>query len=152
MKFREGGSSELHDLVKHGEEFWTHTTYFKRGREYNQSAVAVLCANLMLQDNGFIVVMLDEEDKCQGFGLVVVAPFVFDPSYKAALELAYYIAPKHRGKYGVRLMQEMEKTAKRYGAEFMSMITMEDSNPEAAARVYNKLGYTKNEVVYTKEL
>lgn len=152
MKFKEGGYEHLADILRHGEEFWTHTLYYRKGRKYSKNGAAKLCANLIESPIGFIVVMLDDANVCKGFGMAAVTPFIFDPTFTSGLEIAYYIAPEHRGKYGVRLLQEMEKTAKKYGADFMSMVTMEDSSPEVAARVYTKLGYEKNEVVYTKEL
>lgn len=152
MRFREGRLGDLEQLVAHGEEFWTHTTYYKRGREYSPEAVAGLCSYLITEDDGFIIVLADDEDNVKGFGLVLVTPFIFDQTWKSALELAYYIDPECRGTYGVKLLKKMEKIAKLYGAEFMTMITMEDSAPEQAARIYDKLGYTKNEVLYTKEL
>jgi GNAT superfamily N-acetyltransferase len=152
MKFREGVIADIVSLVEHGEEFWTHTTYFKKGRPYNDKAVGDLCLWLITHDHGFITVLADEDNKVRGFGLVIVTPFIFDPTFTSAMELAYYIDPEVRGQYGVALLKEMEKTAKEQGADFMSMITMEDSSPEVAASIYNKLGYEKNEVVYTKEI
>jgi len=151
MKFRKGKPTDLKQLVAHGEEFWTHTTYFKKGRPYSPETVGILCTWLM-EEGGFILVLADDDDNVKGFGLVAVTPFIFDKTFDSALELAYYIAPECRGKYGLRLLQGMESKAKEHGAAFMSMITMEDSDPDTAARIYNKLGYEKNEVVYTKEL
>lgn len=151
MEFRKGRVADIDQLVEHGEEFWQHTTYFKCGRRYSPEGVRRLCENLVTDESGFIVVLADG-DEVKGFGLVVLSPFVFDPTFISGLELAYYIAPDTRGRYGVALLKLMEEMAKRRGAEFMSMITMEDSDPEVAARIYKSMGYIKNEVVYTKEL
>jgi len=152
MKFRMGREADVDQLVLHGEQFWTHTTYFKKGRPYSPETVAELCRYLISEQGGFLLVLADDEDNVKGFGLVSITPLVFDHSITSALELAYYIAPYARGTHGIALLKKMEKIAKLKGADFMSMITMEDSDPEVAARIYNKMGYDKNEVVYTKEL
>jgi len=151
MRFREATLGDIPQLVEHGEEFWTHTIYFRKGRPYSKDTVCDLC-EWLINGGGFIVVLADDNDSVRGFGLVVVTPFIFDQSFTSALELAYYIAPEARGHFGVALMKQMEKKAREMGASFMSMITMEDSSPEVAAAVYERLGYEKNEVVYTKEL
>ena len=152
MKIRKGRVTDLVELLELGEKFWKETPYFAMGRDYNKRNCGDLLFGIMLNGNGFIAVLADDEDKAVGVGFGMVAPFIFNHSYKQALELGFYIDPDHRGEWGMKLLQAMEKYAKEAGAEIMSMITMETGTAERAGHIYEKMGYSKNEVVYTKEL
>jgi GNAT superfamily N-acetyltransferase len=151
VDIREATPEDIPTLVEQGREFWKSTRYsIADHRPYRPDAVATLCEWLM-EEGGFIVVLVDDDDVVRGHGLVAVTPFLFDPDIWSAMELAYYIDPDYRG-HGTRLLYAMEDEARRRDAEYLSMITMESSMPEVVGGIYNKLGYSKNETVFTKEL
>lgn len=153
MKIRGAKESDIVRLVDYGFLFWQSTRYAQvDGREYSYTTVEDLLLRLINDpDYGFCLVVADDNDEAVGFALVATYPFIFNPDFKAAGELAFYIDEQYRGKkIAVQLLQTMEKTAKDRGCKYMAMISMEHSMD--VGPLYEKLGYIKTETTYTKEL
>lgn len=146
----------IDQLVAWGEKFWEMTRYSQVDkRPYNADSVRQLLDNLVenFETESFVLAVVDAETRTQvhGFGIVAVYPLIWDFDIKCAGELAYYLDPELRGT-GVakRLLFSMESVAKHRGVNYMAMISMEHSMD--VGPIYEKMGYTKTETTYTKEL
>ena len=155
LNIRTGQPRDIPRLVELGEDFWEHTWHKHKGQAYSGETVAHLCEFLMHRGNGngFIVVLTDDDDVVQGFGLVAFTPFVFDINMKTATELAFYVVPEYRkGKEGIRLLKSMENISRNKGCAVITMVSMEHSNPRPVEKLYESMGYERTETSYTKEL
>ena len=150
MRIRFADRFDIPDLVKHGREFWNGTRYGKvDNRPYNAESVRVLIEGLVGDKN--ILVAVDRDETVAGFVLVTQYPLAWDFDIKVCGELAWYVAPEHRGtSLGVALLQQAEELAKLRGCQYMAMISM--SHSMDVGPLYEKLGYIETEVTYTKEL
>ena len=141
----------MDQLVAHGEEFWNHTRYSQvDDRPYNEDTVKRMCAYLIIEQAGDILV-LDDEGDIKGFVLLTYYPLVWDSSALCAGELAWYLAPDLRGgTLGIQLLEQAEALAKVRGCTYMAMISMAHSMD--LGPLYERMGYIETEKTYTKEL
>lgn len=151
MQIREARPADFPRLVEQGREFWKQTRYPDEGLEYDPEQVHQLLEYLTTDDNGFVLVVRDEDDEPRGHALVIITPHIFHPATKAAMELAYYIEPEYRG-HGGQLLRRVEQVCADKGVRYLSMIAMESSMPETVGAIYEKRGFTKTETTYTKDL
>lgn len=90
-----------------------------------------------------------EENK--GIIIGLVYPTFWNPDRLVAQELGFWVEPEYRGSgLSLDLMNQFEDKAKELGAEEITMIALEASNPKAVGRLYEKLGYHKLEHSYMK--
>lgn len=150
-KFRRATVDDLHDLLHYGEKFWESTRYFQVDNvPYCPESVETMIRGL-LNGGGYIIVLVDDNNKVKGFGLVAVYPNVWNHALTSAGELAFYIDEDYRGHgTGVQLLTAMEGFARIRGVKYMAMISMEHSMD--VGPLYEKMGYVKTETTYTKEL
>lgn len=89
----------------------------------------------------------------KGAILGIVSPHPFNPKEVfIATELFYYVEPEYRAtKFSVGLVKEFEEVARAKGATHVFMMAIEHSN-DMAIRLYPKLGYSKLETTFIKEL
>lgn len=81
-------------------------------------------------------------------GYATKTPFSDD---LVASELAWYIDPKHRGsRKAIELVYAYEEWARRIGCKHISMSLLTSSTD--TSKLYDRLGYTKTEISYMKEL
>lgn len=126
-------------------EFWTHT-------QFSEDFDADHCLGMVeLSHSHGMLAVLVVNDSVQGFCAAVKSFLLASTQALTATELAWWVNPDHRGgKNGVVLLQFMEQLAKDQGIKYWNMASMESSMPEAVNRMYERLGYTKSETVYTK--
>lgn len=89
----------------------------------------------------------------KGAILGVVAPHPFNPAnVLIATELFWWVEPKYRAsKFSLNLVKQFEEAAKAKGANLVMMMAIEHSN-DMAIRLYPKLGYSKLETTFLKEI
>ena len=91
----------------------------------------------------------------EGKGVIIgiVYPVFWNTKVLSAQELGFWVEPAYR-KTGLALslLRSFEKTVKELGAEEITMIALESSNPDIVGRMYEKLGYTKLEHTYMKRV
>jgi N-acetylglutamate synthase-like GNAT family acetyltransferase len=126
-------------------EFWTHT-------QFSEDFDAEHCLGMVkLSHDHELLAVLVVNDIVQGFCAAVKSFLLASTQAMTATELAWWVNPDHRGgKNGVVLLQFMEQLAKDQGIKYWSMVSMESSMPETINRMYERLGYTKSETIYTK--
>lgn len=141
----------LKKMVELGQKFWEQTAYFTdHGVAYDADHITKMTRHLM--DTGIVQVAFDE-DKVVGLLLIVLFPNPFNPKCLNATELAYYVDPEYRESgVGRQLLTQGENVAKQIGVQLFNMIHLNSVSPEKAEAVYAKMGYRKNETVFTKDL
>lgn len=139
--------SDFEAILDLSAEFWLKTQFDEEfEREHTRSYVK------MAHDHGLLCVA-EIADEIVGFCAGVKSPIMGSSKAMAGTELAWYVTPDHRGgKSGVALLQFMERLATSQGIKYWSMVYMETSMPESVGRMYERLGYKKAEVCYTKVL
>lgn len=142
-------TEDIAECVEIGREFW-HQTPYASILDYNPEAVANL---LQILINDKLMVIAEYESEIVGVAGIVVTPFHFDPSIKAAAEMFWYVRPGVRDQgVGESLLAAMEAMAKRHGASIFSMGNMQTTNPEDTQRLLEKNGYRLTEKSFAKVL
>lgn len=138
---------DFDDILDLSAEFWLQTQFSEPfEREHTLAYVT------MAHDHGLLCVAEINGD-IVGFCAGVKSPLMGSSQAIAGTELAWYVTPNHRGgKTGVALLIFMEQLAASQGIKYWTMVYMESSMPETVGRMYEKLGYRKAEVCYTKVL
>lgn len=97
----------------------------------------------------FLGLFADDEKSLRG---ALGAIFYRDPltGDSSAVEQFWYVMPGHRGD-GLRLLDAFIATAKERNCRRVCMIHLENLQPEALKRVYERRGFAKLETGYFKE-
>lgn len=128
------------------ETFWKFTQFTEPfDREHTENMVQ------MAYDHELLIVA-DDGEIC-GFMAAIKSPLLGSRAALMATELAWYVIPEKRGKLlGVELVQFLERLCIKQEVKYLNMAYMETSMPEKVRVMYQKLGYTLQETLYTKVL
>lgn len=99
-----------------------------------------------------LLFVVDIDNQAVGFIAGIISPLLASSAAHQVTEIGLWINPAQRGRYGMALINILEKGAEAIGAKYMNMIAMESSAPEVAEAIYARRGYWKLETVYTKVL
>ena len=128
------------------DEFWGHTQFdeaFDRNHTLDMVALS--------HDHGLLVVADDGE--VFGFMAAIKSPLLGSRLAWMATELAWWVNPRKRGKLvGVQLVSALESLCIKQEVKYLNLAYMESSMPVQVRALYEKLGYTLQETLYTKVL
>src|SRR5690606_23617823 len=148
MQIRQATLADMPAIVTMGENFYG-TTHYPGIAEFCPASVERL-AGLLISDGVFLVA--DDGNQLQGMVGLLVAPFMFNNSSRAAYEVVWWVNPSARGGMtAVRLLSAIEPACLDAGCEAIQMVHMADSPPQAAA-LYRRLGYGHTESSWTKRI
>lgn len=103
---------------------------------------------ILTMESGILLVA-EHEGEVVGMVCLHVEPYLFNPSVTIASEIAWWIAPEHRGGLlGARLLKSVDEACKERGA-IPRMATLAGSPPQAGAML-ERAGYAHTERYYTK--
>ena len=103
-------------------------------------------------DQGLLSVLV-VDDIPQGFAGGIEGTLLFNKAIKSGTELSWWVDPGHREMgSGVDLLRHIEGLAKEKGITHWNMVYQMASMPEVVKAIYESMGYTPNEVVYSKRL
>lgn len=128
-------------LVEMGREFFSLTGL---PVEYDPQSVTNMLTNLM---NGGAVFVADDLSGAIG-GLVY--PYYFNVNVLAGNEMFWWVNPVSRGTVGIRLMDALEAWAYDKGATVFQMTCLEGYKPHEIGAFYERRGYEKTEINYTR--
>lgn len=97
---------------------------------------------LVIQDTGTLEYL--------GLLGAIIAPDVFSGILTAS-EVVWYVRKDKRG-CGLLLIKAFEKWAIDNNAKYITMCHMIDSMPEKVGALYERMGYTKQDIIYRKEI
>ena len=134
-------------IEAHAKEFWSHSYFDMPYRDGSALPYIELCLSHEL------LLVADIDGEVVGFAAGCKAPLMGDSEITHGTELAWWVAPEHRGgRLGIQLLKGMEDAAREAGCSYWSMVYMESSMPETVREIYLKLGYRLNETTYGKRL
>jgi hypothetical protein len=116
---------------------------------YDEATAQRLFLDLVM--NGFII-LCEKDGKDVGMLGCMVTPAMLNNNYKVATELFWWVEPEARkGKDGLLMLKLAEQVAKVDGCSILAMGTL-DNSPEGLGKVYEHLGYKRQEETWVKEL
>lgn len=144
---RNGEHTDVPAIVDMAREFWSHTVYEDPYDPESVARMATLCIDQGLmsiaQIGGCIV----------GFACGIMGGLLGNGSVRTGTEVAWWLNPEHRnGKVGILLLKHLEDRARDAGIKYWNMAYMMSSMPEQVESIYQRLGYTKTEVIYSRVL
>lgn len=148
INIRQGQLSDVSEVVRMSALFYP-TTHYAQWCDMDEDTVADLTENLI--KNHIFYVAEDEKGLVGMIGLFL-APFLFNAHAKFAVEVVWWVDPAVRGSHtAASLLKAVEGPARDAGADRIQMVHMPNSPPQATA-LYEKLGYCKSEISYTKDI
>ena len=83
----------------------------------------------------------------------VVSNAWFNPEIVTVQELGWWVEPEYRGTtFAIKVLKAFEKEAKAIGASKVMMLSLDSLSPEVLHSMYLRLGYSKLENLYIKEV
>lgn len=145
---RKATLDDVDEIVSMSAEFYP-TTHYADFADMDEDSVSGLVSGLIERD---VFLVAEDAGKLVGMVALVIAPFMFNQSIKVAAELVWWVSPSHRGtSVANRLLSEIEPACKERGASRIQMVHMPNSPPQAAA-LYERAGYFRSEISYTKDI
>lgn len=150
MPVREASVVDFNPILDMCEEFWQHTQFVEAyDRGHTQEMVR------MSYDQGLLAVVDDFKKGLGVYGFIaaIKTPLLASRQAWMATELAWWVDPMHRGTLGgVNLLKFLEGLCISQDVKYLNMAFMETSMPEKVRLMYEKLGYSQQEAVFTKVL
>lgn len=147
-KIKGPSATEFVKAIELGREFWEQTK-MSEAVDYDEESVYHMCKAADAQ--GLFFVAVDDDREVVGFVVGIVTPFHFNSNELSAAELAWYVKPEHRKDgTGKALAEIFVESVRLKGAKFVSMMNIEEIDPEPVARLYKSMGFTPSERTYIK--
>ena len=144
---RAGSEADLPEVVRMAREFWKHTIYNESFCEESVEGMSKMC-----MEQGLFAI-LEVDGKAAGFACGIKGGLLANVHVTSGTEMAWWVDPEHRkGRNGIALLKGLEKMAKAQGIKYWNMVFMESSMPDKVEQIYQKMGYNRSEVSYTKVL
>ncbi|KOQ78881.1 hypothetical protein ABW45_04760 [Stenotrophomonas maltophilia] len=125
------------------------TTHYAQWCDMDEETVASLASNLV-ENHVFFVA--EEGEELVGMVGIFIAPFLFNVHVRFGVEVVWWVAPEARGSHvAVSLLNAIEQPLRDAGCDRIQMVHMPNSPPQAAA-LYERMGYARSEVSYTKDI
>ena len=148
---RPASKRDLPVMLEFGRVFWHQTLYYKAGIEYDIETcteVAQVC-----MDDGLALLVEDDQRKIIGMLLVLVTPILMNKNHRSATEWVFYIDPDWRqGGLGQQLLEIAEISLRLRDVKLFNMALLENVTPEAAEKLYHKIGFQLAERTYMKDI
>jgi len=139
--------TDIDAIINMAEVFWMHTVYDDPFCQETVEGMAESCI-----DNDFAAV-LEIDGKTEGFACAIKGPLLANNDVQVGIEVAWWVNEEHRGgRNGIKLLMFMEDLARQAGVKHWNMVYMVSSMPDQIEKMYQKLGYRKTEVTYSKVL
>ncbi len=145
---RKATLADVPEIVRMSAAFYP-TTHYAQWCEMDEASVAGLATGLIENDVFFVA---ESAGALVGMVGVMLVPFLFNRGHLFATEIVWWVAPEVRGtSVAARLLDVIEAPCRDRGAARIQMVHMPNSPPQAAA-LYERMGYARSEISYTKEL
>ena len=127
------------------EDFWCHTQFSEPFERDHTLAMVEMAFDHEL------LAVLEVSGVVEGFSAAISSYLLGSTKAKMGTELAWWVNPEKRnGGNGVKLLKFMEVLAKEQNIKYWNMVSMQSSMPEVVNEMYEKMGYSHEESVYTK--
>ena len=144
---RPGTPEDFGAIVKMARDFWAHTMYDDPFDEGSVEGMAKTC-----YDHGLLSV-LEVDGVQEGFACGLKGGLLANNAVPCGTEVAWWVNPDFRsGSNGIRLLKHLESLAKAQNIKYWNMSCMYSSMPDHVTELYERLGYRKAEIAYTRVL
>lgn len=133
-------------IVQLGQEFANELPEMSK---YNPSIASSNIKNLVEAGIGKLY-GIKKDNKYVGMLFALYFNDIFTGVYTAQ-EVAWYVHKDYR-KYGLKLLKVFEEDCINSGVQVVAMCQLVNSMPAKVGALYTRLGYTKQDVLYRKEL
>lgn len=145
---RKGTLADVPEIVRMSAAFYP-TTHYAQWCDMDEETVADLASSLI---ENHIFFVAEDGDRLVGMVGLFIIPFMFNRHATSAGEVVWWVDPEARGsRVAASLLQAVEAACRDAGADRIQMVHMPNSPPQAAA-LYEKLGYSRSEISYTKDI
>lgn len=145
---RKGTLADVPEIVRMSAAFYP-TTHYAQWCDMDEETVADLASSLI---ENHIFFVAEDGDRLVGMVGLFIIPFMFNRQATSAGEVVWWVDPEARGsRVAASLLQAVEGACRDAGADRIQMVHMPNSPPQAAA-LYEKLGYSRSEISYTKDI
>lgn len=149
MNIRPATPDDLPRIVAMGRTFWSQTAY---ARHVVYCPDSIAGSALRMIDAGLLLVADVDGVAIGAVGLVTV-PCYANADVLMAAELYWYIEDEHRDSgAGMALLAAIEDAARNAGVKLLGMMALEAVEPEKAAAIYKRFGYSPAERTFFKVL
>lgn len=140
--------ADIPEIVRMGRLFWDQTAL--RDIPFCPDSIAFTCREMMANE---LLLMAEVDGHIAGSVGATAAPMYANRSYFAATELFWWVEPQFRDSgIGRMMLKGIEDAARQRAVQIFSMIALEQVEPEKAAAIYARAGYTPTERAFTKRL
>lgn len=145
---RKATLADVPEIVRMSAAFYP-TTHYAQWCDMDEASVTGLATGLIENDVFFVA---ESDGALVGMVGVMLVPFLFSRDHLFATEIVWWVAPEVRGtSVAARLLDVIEAPCRERGAARIQMVHMPNSPPQAAA-LYERMGYARSEISYTKDL
>lgn len=136
---------DMEQLLRMGKAFFDVSGY-GQVTDFDYEDTEKVLISLIEQDS----LLTDGEGGMIGF---LVFPMFMNSSYTLSQELFWWVdEDKRKTKLGVELLKEAENQSKKLGADSMIMLSINDLNGDKVNKLYESLGYKRQEQTYMRAL
>ena len=147
MTIRKATPDDIPRLMVMGEQFAKYAPF---DVEFSPEGAAAFVAGLM--EIGLVLVA-EQDGEILGGILGALTPMWYSPSNLMASELAWWVAPEHRGgRAALQLLRAFEDWAKASGAKVITMSDLRIGEDYPAGPLFERMGYRVLERAHIKEI
>ena len=144
---RAGTEADYDAIIAMSEEFWQYTIYDEKFCPDTVRGMTALC------DEQGLLSVLQVAGQVVGFACGVKGPLLANSEVLSGTEIAWWVDPAHRsGRNGIALLKHIEGLAKKAGIKYWNMAYMQSSMPDTIEAIYERMGYKRTEIIYTRVL
>lgn len=145
---RKATLADVPEIVRMSALFYP-TTHYADWCAMDESTVSDL-ATALIEDHVFLVA--ESDGALVGMVGIFLCPFLFNRNVSFGCEVVWWVDPAKRGGHiATSLLNAIEQPLRDAGAARVQMVHMPNSPPQAAA-LYERMGYARSEISYTKDL
>ena len=141
---RKAALSDIPKIIEMGRRFYEASGY-KDITEFDPESL-----EQTLRNSGAII-LVAEKESVVGMAGALVYPFYFNSKHLTAQEMFWWVDPEHRG-IGSLLFDALLEEVKKSGAKSLSMIALENLNPERVGEFYKSRGFRPSDRSYIKRI
>ena len=143
---REATEQDIFDILVLGREFSKESP---KTHKWNKEKTEAFVINAIRNTNTTIII-LEEDGEIVGFIVGLLSEMYMSYTI-VATELAWFVSKDYRGKKGsILLLKKFEEWAKKNNANYVCMGDIH--NITNLEKLYTRMGYSKSETAYMKEV
>jgi ribosomal protein S18 acetylase RimI-like enzyme len=141
---------DLNKIINMGREFFEQSG-FAEVTTWDEDTFLRTAAMLLVADEGSLLVV-EQHGQIVGMAGSVIFPFFMNANQRIGQELFWWVSPDYRNGVGTTLLEELERDAKRKGADVFMTAQIAGHRDGAFKRLYMQRGYRPAENSFVRRL